>query len=93
MRNPPFFDWQQYIYRNPEKSLAFIESMEGKPDGFDVRELIIGSDGGGRTTGDLRIGNTTSSRYDQLGVGVNSKQAFIGLFGADRNFNLKLDRG
>ena len=66
--------------------------MEGKPDGFDVRTLIIGSDGGGLTASRERIGNG-DSRYDQVGRGRNHKQAFVGLFGADRNFNLKLDRG
>jgi len=93
MRDPPFFDWQQYVFRNPEKSLAFTESMADKPDGFDVRSRIIGSDGGGRTATNQSIGNG-NSRYDQTGRGgPNHKQAFIGLFGADRNFNLKLDRG
>ena len=93
LRDPPFFDWQQYVFRNPEKSLAFIQSMDGKPDGYDVRTLIVGSDGGGRTVNNQSIGNG-NSRYDQAGRGgPNNKQAFIGLYGADRNFNLKLDRG
>ena len=93
LSNPPFFDWQQYVFRNPEKALAFTESMASQPDGFDVRARIIGSDGGGKTTTGDNIGNG-DSRFDQHGHGgANQKHAFMGLFGADRNFNLKLDRG
>ena len=92
LRNPPFFDWQQYVFRNPEKALAFTESMDNRPDCHDTRELIIGSDGGGKDAQGRRIGNP-DTRYDQVGHGINQRQAFMGLFGADRNFNLRLDRG
>jgi hypothetical protein len=85
-----FRDWQLYVFRNPEKPLLFTESMDNQPDGFDVRQLIIGSDDGNSSAN--RIG-VNESDYDKYGRKPNSKEVFVGLYGADRNFNLKLDRG
>jgi hypothetical protein len=78
MSNPPFFDWQQYAHRNPEKVLAFKQSMLDKPTGFDVRALVIGSEGGASGSG----------KEDQ-----NNAALFTGAYGGDRNFNHLLDRG
>ncbi len=83
MSNPPFFDWQQYIYRNPEKVLVFKSPVAGLSTGADVSSLILGSEGGPLSSG----------KDDQLGRNPNAKYIFSGLYGADRNFNKKLDRG
>ncbi len=86
----PFRDWQLYVFRNPEKPLLFIRDVSNEPDGFDVKKIIIGSDDGAR--GAAKIGAGPSD-YDRFGRAANSKAVFVGQFGADRNFNLQLDRG
>ena len=93
MARPVFFDWQQYIYRNPEKVLAFTEAMDAQPTGLSTIHKIVGADGNGQIPDPANPGQTLTvgignSRYDQ-----GSKQVFSGLYGADRNFNLHLDRG
>jgi hypothetical protein len=73
-----FRDEQLYSFRNPEKVLSFMRDVSGEPTGFDVSSVI----------GYNRMGD----QWDK-GTGLENRKRFSGLYGADRNFNRRLDRG
>ena len=72
-------DHHVYQFRNPEKVITFTDSgVRTEPTGTDVsNRRILNRDGEGNDKGS---GNDNISR-------------FLGLWGADRNFNGKIDRG
>ncbi|MBA3845146.1 MAG: hypothetical protein H0X45_00740 [Planctomycetes bacterium] len=72
-------DHHVYAFRNPEKNLAFKQSV-GPPyvDGMDVSGLL--------DKNAMYAANDHGTSPNQLGC-------FIGAFGADRNFNKQLDLG
>ncbi len=78
MDDVEFRDEQLYTFRNPEKVLSFQSDVSGQKTGFDVTN-IIGS-------------NRMGVQWDK-GPGVEACKGFSGLYGADRNYNRKLDRG
>jgi hypothetical protein len=73
-----FRDEQLYSFRNPEKVLSFRREVSQEPTGLDVTGVI-----GYNHMGD---------QWDR-GTGLEERKRFSGLYGADRNFNRKLDRG
>jgi hypothetical protein len=73
-----FRDEQLYSFRNPEKVLAFMRDVSGMATGDDVSGVI----------GYNRMGD----QWDR-GTGLENRKRFSGLYGADRNFNRRLDRG
>ncbi|HYE05896.1 MAG TPA: hypothetical protein VEL07_10315 [Planctomycetota bacterium] len=89
LTSPPFFDWQQYSYRNPEKVMLFKQDLSdpvANPTGSDVSTRILGLSGGPTTLG-------SNPRGDQEGQAADARAVFSGLYGADRNMNRRLDRG
>lgn len=78
MNNAEFRDEQLYCYRNPEKALTFRRDMSGVATGTLV-EADIGL-------------NRMGDQWDR-GTGSNQRHGFSAMWGADRNFNKKLDRG
>lgn len=83
MSDLEFRDEQLWSYRNPEKTLLFF-----KNGGVDPRTLATGTD-----VESFMILNRPWTNYPDKGAGVQNRETFNGLFGADRNFNKKLDRG
>jgi hypothetical protein len=73
-----FRDEQLYSFRNPEKVLSFRSDVSKLATGDSV-ETIIGY-------------NRMGDQWDR-GTGDEERKRFSGLYGADRNFNRKLDRG
>jgi hypothetical protein len=86
-----FWDQELFAYRNPEKSLAFLRDVSGKPTGADVAgDMLLNwhpGNSGQYWTPDEGVGTP-------LGAGFgDARRVFSGGFGADRNMNLRLDRG
>jgi hypothetical protein len=73
-----FRDEQLYSFRNPEKVLTFRSDVSSLATGADV-ESILGL-------------NRMGDQWDR-GTGSEERKRFSGVYGADRNFNRKLDRG
>jgi len=82
----PLMDWQQFGYRNPEKVIAFIQDVSGQPTGADVTALINGSQANNNPGAAVPGNSDHGAKPAQLGV-------FAGIYGADRNYNKRLDRG
>ena len=72
-------DHHVYQFRNPEKVITFTDSgVRNEPTGTDVsNRRILNRDGEGNDKGN----------------GSDNINRFLGQWGADRNFNGKLDRG
>jgi hypothetical protein len=97
-----FRDDRLYTFRNPEKSLLFYPQM--KNGGlFDIKSQPTGTDMTTHMIQNNEMFDGTSAGYgvsqdlgglypDQGPVKVN-REVFSGLYGGDRNFNKKLDRG
>ena len=76
-------DHHLYAFRNPEKVITFRQSVSGKKTGDDVSGLrILNRDGYDNEWG-----------YLDQGTSSDNKNMFQVNWGADRNFNGKLDRG
>jgi len=76
-----FFDHHQFSFRNPEKVVAFTKpTIRDLPAGTAFNE---GSD----------VGSSDANGTKDRGTGANEKSVFMGLYGADRNYNGKFDRG
>lgn len=73
-----FRDEQLYSFRNPEKVLSFRSDVSALETGANV-EAIIGY-------------NRMGDQWDR-GAGLEERKRFSGVYGADRNFNRRLDRG
>jgi hypothetical protein len=72
-------DHHIFQFRNPEKIITFTSPVQGMATGADVSGLrILSGDGEG---------------HDKYDGSAASSARFLGLYGADRNFNGKLDRG
>jgi len=73
-------DHHIFQFRNPEKIIIYTNAgVPTMPTGANVSSMrILSSDGEG---------------YDKFQGSTNSIAMFLGLWGADRNFNGKLDRG
>lgn len=98
-----FRDEQLWSYRNPEKTLLFFKLAD--PDGAyrrlpDLPNLIAGNIG--IDVRDLPTGynveanmvlNRPWNNYPDKGDRLENRMNFVGAWGADRNFNKKLDRG
>jgi hypothetical protein len=73
-------DHHIFAFRNPEKTLTFTSAaVPTWPTGTDVSGSCILSNNG--------------EGFDKYSGNPNSLYMFLGLWGADRNFNGKLDRG
>ncbi len=75
--NASFADRHQFCYRNPEKTLAFLEPTVGRPTGDETIQLA---------------GNDSMGFFDQFKNPAVSGypdpvKIFSGMYGADRNFN------
>ena len=77
--NPGFMAWQQFGYMNPEKGISWPQ---------DVSAISTGS-----PLASIGLGNAGNQSADAQVQGLGNAKLFNGLFGADRNFNGKLDRG
>jgi hypothetical protein len=77
-----FRDEQLWSYRNPEKVIMFY------PNPGDPRQLPTGSDVSG-----YMVLNNPWTNYPDKGPSLQARMVFNGMYGADRNFNKKLDRG
>ena len=81
MQDVVFVDPHLYAFRNPEKTELFINGTPmGQPSGTSTssNEMLNGWTNGGAPDDGPYLGN---------------RQVFSGIFGADRNFNQKIDRG
>jgi hypothetical protein len=87
-----FRDEQQWAFRNPEKCELFIQSMLNSPTGLVTGTAATGSGSGGGNI-NLEIQNNPWSQAPDAGPSQQAESVFSGLYGADRNYNLKLDRG
>ncbi len=74
-----FRDEQLWSYRNPEKSLLYF---------VDPTNLATGTD-----MSNSMVLNKPWTDYPDKGTGDQNRKTFNGMYGADRNYNLKLDRG
>jgi hypothetical protein len=97
-QNHVFRDWQLYVFRNPEKPLLFTQDLSNSPTGFNVRNIVIGSDDGvnvNGSTASVGVGYPDVDRMKENDAVWHARamRVFSGLYGADRNFNLQLDRG
>ncbi len=83
-------DHHNYAFRNPEKNLTFVRSVGDRATGGDVTDctLITATDA---ARGDV-IANVMTCYWDH-GSGSPQIDTLLGRFGADRNFNKRLDRG
>ncbi|HYE07569.1 MAG TPA: hypothetical protein VEL07_18775 [Planctomycetota bacterium] len=83
-------DHHLHTWRNPEKQLLYTRDMAG-PDGVDGTGDDVGT--GSDVTTDM-VGNTDWSSFPKdQGAAPEPVRVFNGLYGADRNFNHRLDRG
>jgi len=98
-----FRDEQLWSYRNPEKTLLFFKlanpdsAYRRLPDlpnliagniGIDVRDLPTGYN----VEANMVL-NRPWNNYPDKGDRLENRMNFVGAWGADRNFNKKLDRG
>ncbi len=81
-----FRDEQLWAYRNPEKTLLFWPK-----DGIDPRTMPTGSEMADRMILNEMPANVFDIR--DSGPALERRMTFNGLYGADRNFNKRLDRG
>nr|MBA3936419.1 hypothetical protein [Planctomycetota bacterium] len=76
-----FVDPHLFAFRNPEKTELFINANPGNaPTGTDTTSWEI-----------LNVSLDASS--SDKGSGLENRKIFNGLYGADRNFNKRIDRG
>jgi hypothetical protein len=79
-----FIDSQLVTYRNPEKTLLYF---------VDTTTLATGTD----MTANMILNKTSTPdpwrSLPDKGPVLEARKTFTGLYGADRNFNKKLDRG
>jgi hypothetical protein len=98
-----FRDEQLWSYRNPEKTLMFFKLAN--PDGAYKRNPDFPNLIGGNINVDVRtlptgfnvesnmVLNRPWNSYPDRGSNQENRMNFVGLWGADRNFNKTLDRG
>src|SRR5579862_8047113 len=73
-------DHHIFAFRNPEKIITFTSAA--------VPTWANGSD-----VSNVRILSHDGENYDKYSGNANALSVFLGRYGADRNFNGKLDRG
>ena len=79
-----FVDQQLVTYRNPEKTLLYWADTSGIATGTDMTSMMV-----------LNTTNPNDGwrSLPDKGPYVEARKTFAGVYGADRNFNKKLDRG
>ena len=77
MSDLQFVDGHLYVFRNPEKAMLFTQDVSAFATGADVSAQMM----------------LNSDATPDRGAATANKQVFSGMWGADRNFNRKLDRG
>jgi hypothetical protein len=83
---PGFMDWQQFGYRNPEKTIVFMSDMRSVSTGTATPDT-------GDETRPSTAGNDNGAGVKDQGLRSPQRERFLGLWGADRNCNQQLDRG
>ncbi|HEX3135806.1 MAG TPA: hypothetical protein VHX44_19745 [Planctomycetota bacterium] len=81
-----FVDQQLTTYRNPEKTLLYWVNPSGLATGTDMSAKMVMND---VNPNDGKWGRSLADK----GPDVEARRTFAGVYGADRNFNKKLDRG
>jgi hypothetical protein len=79
LTNPSFMSWQQFGYMNPEKAISWPMDVTNISTNSPLTPIGLGSAGNGTP--------------DTMVQGPGGAALFNGLYGADRNFNGRLDRG
>lgn len=74
-----FRDEQLWSYRNPEKTILFYRDPTSRATGANVEDIMVL--------------NNPWTYYPDQGPDVEKRKTFTGVYGADRNYNKKLDRG
>lgn len=74
-----FRDEQLWSYRNPEKTILFFQDPSSRATGAPVEDIMVL--------------NRPWTYYPDQGPSLNARKTFAGIYGADRNYNKKLDRG
>src|SRR5262249_54100097 len=77
-----WIDIEVWNYRNPEKTLLFTKDVSDRVTGSSVSDAVFG----------LTTTYEAGAQADK-GATTSAKMIFSGLYGADRNFNQRLDRG
>ena len=80
-----FVDPHLFCYRNPEKTELWFPGAAGLP-----ADLPTGTD---MTAQEILNGDGLDGHAADRGYPLDARKTFAGLFGADRNFNKRLDRG
>jgi len=107
LNNPGFMAWQQFGYMNPEKAISWYADQTNIQTGTVESTIGLGNAGGTTLPSPPFPANTNvgNQRYDAWVQGLGSYNdpaigalppapyLFNGMYGADRNFNGKLDRG
>ncbi len=82
-----WWDHLLFAYRNPEKALTFMQDVSDPgayPNGADMSAIMLLN----------RSANNGQAFFTQdQGPSAPAMSIFSGIYGADRNFNLRLDRG
>jgi hypothetical protein len=101
--DPRWQDWHQFGFRNPELPLLFVQDMSAVATGTVLRVDNPWSGGvfEGQTHGPDKVGgnqidhsdHTARNNEDTANVTLDARSIFVGRWGADRNFNGRLDRG
>jgi hypothetical protein len=78
-----FRDEQLWSYRNPEKTLLFFPFNNTDPRTLETGTVVE----------DYMILNKPWTNYPDKGTGQTNRETFNGIYGADRNYNKRLDRG
>jgi hypothetical protein len=78
MQDMRFVDPHLFCYRNPEKNMLFT-------DGWAIAQPT-----GTQVPSDKQLLHDDNKDW---GPGLSQRQVFNGLWGADRNYNFKIDRG
>jgi hypothetical protein len=77
MSDVDFVDPHLFCFRNPEKNMLWMDDIP--------RTSATGTD--------VTAHQVLNSDNADQGTGLNNRKVFAGQFGADRNYNKKIDRG
>ncbi len=83
-------DHHIYQFRNPEKVITFLKSVEDLATGTDLTRALPNPIHNSR---DIRLLNRNGEGDTDKGGSLDARRRFLGYWGADRNFNGVLDRG
>ncbi len=99
-----FMDKLQPLSRNPEKFMAFVKPVDSWATGTEVRRWVMGLDLSDGNNGDQDALSVVGDDFDTWDTGgylhpnyaatrSDPRAIFSGIYGADRNWNQRLDRG